>query len=64
MAGPSPRLTRTPAVATRAVGPPGSDTRNVLCALGYTDAAIDDLVQRRIVREGPEEGVGAVGMFR
>lgn len=64
MAGPSPRLSRTPARATRPAGPPGSDTRTVLAGLGYTGAEIDDLVARGIVREGPADGEAQVGMFR
>jgi crotonobetainyl-CoA:carnitine CoA-transferase CaiB-like acyl-CoA transferase len=64
MAGPSLRLRRTPATATRPVGPPGSDTRDVLSGLGYSAAEIDDLAARGIIREGPAEGSAQVGMFR
>ena len=64
LAGPSPRLSRTPAQPGRAVGPPGGDTRSVLRALGYTDADIDGLVSRDVVRDGLPDDVAFVGMFR
>ena len=64
LAGPSPRLSRTPARPGRAVGPPGSDTRPVLRTLGYTDADIDRLVSREVVGEGLPDGAAFIGMFR
>lgn len=64
LAGPSARLSRTPARAGRAVGPPGSDTRSVLKALGYADADVDRLVSRDVVRDGLPEGAAFIGMFR
>jgi crotonobetainyl-CoA:carnitine CoA-transferase CaiB-like acyl-CoA transferase len=64
LAGPSPRLSRTPARPGRAVGPPGSDTRSVLSALGYTEAEIDRLVSRDVVRDGLPDDAAFVGMFR
>jgi crotonobetainyl-CoA:carnitine CoA-transferase CaiB-like acyl-CoA transferase len=64
LAGPSARLSRTPARPGRAVGPPGSDTRSVLRALGYTDADFDRLVSRDVVRDGLPDDTAFVGMFR
>jgi crotonobetainyl-CoA:carnitine CoA-transferase CaiB-like acyl-CoA transferase len=64
LAGPSARLSRTPARPGRAVGPPGSDTRSVLRALGYTDADFDRLVSRDVVRDGLPNDAAFVGMFR
>jgi crotonobetainyl-CoA:carnitine CoA-transferase CaiB-like acyl-CoA transferase len=61
MAGPSPRLSRTPARPGRPVGPPGADTRAVLSELGF-DA--DDLLARDIARDGLPQGTTFVGMFR
>jgi crotonobetainyl-CoA:carnitine CoA-transferase CaiB-like acyl-CoA transferase len=64
LAGPSARLSRTPAQPGRAVGPPGGDTRSVLSALGYTAADIDRLVSRDVVRDGLPADTAFVGMFR
>jgi crotonobetainyl-CoA:carnitine CoA-transferase CaiB-like acyl-CoA transferase len=64
LAGPSPRLSRTPARSGRAVGPPGSDTRSVLRTLGYADVDIDRLVSRDVVRDGLPDEAAFVGMFR
>jgi crotonobetainyl-CoA:carnitine CoA-transferase CaiB-like acyl-CoA transferase len=61
MAGPSPRLSRTPPRPGRPVGPPGSDTRAVLAELGL-DA--DDLIARDVARESLPQGTTFVGMFR
>ena len=61
MAGPSPRLSRTPPRPTRPVGPPGSDTRLVLDELGLDT---DDLLARDIARDGLPRGTTFVGMFR
>jgi crotonobetainyl-CoA:carnitine CoA-transferase CaiB-like acyl-CoA transferase len=61
MAGPSPRLSRTPARPARPAGPPGSDTRAVLEELGF-DAG--DLLARDIARDGLPQGTAFVGMFR
>ncbi|GLZ11994.1 hypothetical protein Acsp04_22290 [Actinomadura sp. NBRC 104425] len=61
MAGPSRRLSMTPPVPGRPVGPPGSDTRAVLTELGF-DA--DELIGRDVARQGLPEGTTFVGMFR
>jgi len=61
MAGPSPRLSRTPPVPTRPAGPPGGDTRAVLDDAGFDSA---DLIARDIARDGLPEGTTFVGMFR
>jgi crotonobetainyl-CoA:carnitine CoA-transferase CaiB-like acyl-CoA transferase len=61
MAGPSPRLSRTPAHATRPAGRPGSDTRSVLDGLGLDSA---DLIARDIARSGLPEGTEFIGLFR
>jgi crotonobetainyl-CoA:carnitine CoA-transferase CaiB-like acyl-CoA transferase len=61
MAGPSPRLSRTPAQPGRPVGPPGADTRTVLGELGFDT---DDLLGRDIARDGLPQGTTFVGMFR
>jgi crotonobetainyl-CoA:carnitine CoA-transferase CaiB-like acyl-CoA transferase len=61
MAGPSPRLSRTPARPARPVGPPGSDTRAVLQEAGFDS---EDLIARDIARDGLPEGTSFVGMFR
>jgi crotonobetainyl-CoA:carnitine CoA-transferase CaiB-like acyl-CoA transferase len=61
MAGPSPRLSRTPARPGRPVGPPGADTRAVLDELGF-DA--NDLLARDIARDGLPQGTTFIGMFR
>jgi crotonobetainyl-CoA:carnitine CoA-transferase CaiB-like acyl-CoA transferase len=61
MAGPSPRLSRTPVRPGRPVGPPGADTRAVLSELGF-DAG--DLLARDIARDGLPPGTTFVGMFR
>lgn len=61
MAGPSPRLSRTPARATRPAGRPGSETRSVLDGLGLDSA---DLIARDIARSGLPEGTEYIGLFR
>lgn len=61
MAGPSARLSRTPAQATRPAGRPGSDTRSVLDALGLDS---EDLIARDIARSGLPEGTEFIGLFR
>jgi len=61
MAGPSGRLSRTPARATRPAGRPGSDTHQVLEELGFDSA---DLVARDIARGGLPEGTEFIGLFR
>ena len=61
MAGPSPRLSRTPAQPAAPAGPPGSDTRAVLEELGFN---ADDLLARDIARDGLPQGTTFVGMFR
>lgn len=61
MAGPSARLSRTPARATRPAGRPGSDTRSVLDAFGLDSA---DLIARDIARTGLPEGAEFIGLFR
>jgi crotonobetainyl-CoA:carnitine CoA-transferase CaiB-like acyl-CoA transferase len=61
MAGPSPRLSRTPVRATRPAGQPGSDTRSVLDDLGLDS---DDLIARDVARTGLPEGTEFIGLFR
>jgi crotonobetainyl-CoA:carnitine CoA-transferase CaiB-like acyl-CoA transferase len=61
MAGPSPRLSRTPAQPAAPAGPPGSDTRAVLEELGFN---ADDLLARDIARDGLPQGTTFLGMFR
>jgi crotonobetainyl-CoA:carnitine CoA-transferase CaiB-like acyl-CoA transferase len=61
MAGPSRRLHSTPPRPTRPVGPPGSDTRAVLEALGFDS---DDLLARDVARDGLPQGTAFIGMFR
>jgi crotonobetainyl-CoA:carnitine CoA-transferase CaiB-like acyl-CoA transferase len=61
MAGPSARLSRTPARANRPVGTPGADTRAVLDELGFDGA---DLIARDLAREGLPDGASVIGMFR
>lgn len=61
MAGPSPRLARTPARATRPAGRPGSDTQTVLADLGL-DAT--DLIARDVARGALPEGTEFIGLFR
>ncbi len=46
---PAPRLSRTPGKATMAAGPRGSNTREVLSALGYPEQEIDGLFREEIV---------------
>jgi crotonobetainyl-CoA:carnitine CoA-transferase CaiB-like acyl-CoA transferase len=61
MAGPSARLSRTPARATRPAGRPGTDTHSVLEGLGFDSA---ELEARGIARSGLPEGTEFVGLFR
>lgn len=61
MAGPSARLSATPARATRPAGRPGSDTRAVLDGLGLDGA---DLIARDVARTGLPEGTEFIGLFR
>jgi alpha-methylacyl-CoA racemase len=46
---PAPRLSRTPGKATVAAGPRGSNTKEVLSALGYPEQEIDGLFREEIV---------------
>ncbi|MFH1242016.1 MAG: CaiB/BaiF CoA-transferase family protein [Pseudomonadota bacterium] len=46
---PAPRLSRTPGKATMAAGPRGSNTKEVLSALGYPEQEIDGLFREEIV---------------
>lgn len=61
MAGPSPRLSRTPARATPPAGRPGSDTQAVLDELGLDSA---DLLARGIARGELPQGTEYIGLFR
>jgi len=61
MAGPSARLSRTPARATRPAGRPGSETTSVLESLGFDS---QDLIARDIARDGLPEGTEFIGLFR
>lgn len=61
MAGPPPRLSRTPAEPLSPAGPPGGDTREVLLGLGF-DA--QELIDKHVAREGLPAGAQIVGMFR
>jgi hypothetical protein len=61
MAGPSQRLSLTPARPTAPVGPPGADTKTVLDEYGFDGA---DLITRDIARAGLPEGTTFIGMFR
>ncbi len=63
MAGPSPRLSVTPARLTRPVGPPGSDTRAVMVSLGR-EAEFDELLESGVVLEGLPYDAQMVGLFR
>ncbi|QJY47392.1 CaiB/BaiF CoA transferase family protein [Pseudonocardia broussonetiae] len=61
MAGPSARLSHTPARATRPAGRPGSDTRAVLDGLGLDSA---DLIARGVASDGLPDGTEFIGLFR
>jgi crotonobetainyl-CoA:carnitine CoA-transferase CaiB-like acyl-CoA transferase len=63
MAGPSARLSATPARLTRPVGPPGSDTRAVIASLGR-EAEFDELVESGVILEGLPYDAQMVGLFR
>lgn len=63
LAGPSPRLTRTPALPTFPAGAPGSDTRSILEGLGYGEQ-IEQLIETGVVRDGLPAGTQFVGLFR
>ncbi|HWI71356.1 MAG TPA: CoA transferase [Baekduia sp.] len=63
LAGPSPRLSRTPARPAAPVGPPGADTRAVVAEVDV-GADFAGLVARDVVRDGLPEGTQFVGMFR
>ena len=53
---PAKRLSLTPPVAGRLVGPPGSDTREVLEALGL-GAKVAELFEGDVVRDSPSEDI-------
>jgi len=45
---PAPRLSRTPGKALKASGPRGSNTREVLTELGYSDDDVEGLIKEKI----------------
>lgn len=45
---PAPRLSRTPGKALKAAGPRGSNTREVLTELGYSDDDVEGLIKEKI----------------
>lgn len=63
MAGPSARLSVTPPRLTAPVGPPGSNTRDLMVSLGR-EADYDDLVEAGVIREGLPYDAQMVGLFR
>jgi crotonobetainyl-CoA:carnitine CoA-transferase CaiB-like acyl-CoA transferase len=63
MAGPSARMSATPPRLTKPVGPPGSNTREVMLSLGR-EADYDDLVESGVIREGLPYDAQMVGLFR
>jgi crotonobetainyl-CoA:carnitine CoA-transferase CaiB-like acyl-CoA transferase len=63
MAGPSARMSATPPRLTAPVGPPGSNTREVMVSLGR-EADYDDLVESGVIREGLPYDAQMVGLFR
>lgn len=63
MAGPSARLSVTPPRLTTPVGPPGSDTRDVMIALGR-EAEYDELIAGGVIQEGLPYNAQMVGLFR
>jgi alpha-methylacyl-CoA racemase len=52
MPAPAPRLSRTPGEVVRGAPVVGADTREILGAVGYADAAIDELIASGAVVSG------------